>query len=247
MTSERVLSVIDKGTPLRILEAYVEQNSEYVTHHKFAWGSSLIYSSSLAQKVRVLLEHDVSPYCGGTLFELAFARNELDNFRSFLKRNEFGIVEVSSGSTEISIEEIREVVKSFAEDFTVIVEVGKKDQSLSEMMYPELWVNEISSALGAGASHVILEGRESGTSGIFRSNGEIRKGLLLEIAKHVPLDRLIFECTRKDDQISLMNHFGVSIGFGNIAIEDVASLVALQRGLRGDTVEWCQDLNWGDL
>ena len=246
MKGERVLSVIDKGTPISILEGYVDQNSEYVTHHKFAWGSSIIYSDSLVQKVRMLLEHDISPYCGGTLFELAFKRNELDFFRSFLKRNELSLVEVSSGSTDISVEEVREEVKRFSEDLTVIVEVGKKDQDQSEMMYPELWISEIESALEAGASHVILEGRESGTSGIFRPNGEIRKGLLLEIARHIPLDRLIFECTRKDDQISLMNHFGVSIGFGNIAIEDVASLVALQRGLRGDTVEWCQDLNWGD-
>ena len=64
-------------------------------------------------------------------------------------------------------------------------------------MYPEIWINQINSALEKGASEIILEGRESSNSGIFRSNGNLRTGLLLEITSHCPLNKLIFEASKK--------------------------------------------------
>src|SRR6266516_4314000 len=77
----------------------------------------------------------------------------------------------------------------FARDFTVLSEVGSKD---SEVVFaPYEWVQWIKEELEAGAWKVITESREGGTAGIFRPSGEMRTGLVDEIAHEVSIDDLI--------------------------------------------------------
>ena len=45
-----------------------------------------------------------------------------------------------------------------------------------------MWVEQIERDLEAGAWKVIAEARESGTAGIYRADGEVRSGLIDEIA-----------------------------------------------------------------
>lgn len=241
---KNIISVIDPGTPISILKDLTIQNSNFISHHKFAWGSSLLFQSELEEKIRFLKSHNIKPYCGGTLFEIAHQRGEIAAFRTFLLRNGFDALEISTGSTSIDKSTIRSYIEKFSQEFEVIVEVGKKDQEESEAMYPEVWVDEITTALSSGATNIILEGRESGTSGIFRPNGDLRKGLLLEIIRHCPLNKLIFECSRKQDQLEVIKLFGNDIGFGNISMLEVASLAALLIGLRGDTINKLTTIDW---
>jgi phosphosulfolactate synthase len=44
---------------------------------------------------------------------------------------------------------------------------------------------------------VITEGREGGTAGIYRSDGDMRTGLLDEIAHGVPIENVLFEAPTK--------------------------------------------------
>ena len=60
-------------------------------------------------------------------------------------------------------------------------------------MAPYVWVEQIERDLEAGAWKVIAEARESGTAGIYRANGEVRTGLIDEIAHAIDPERLIFE------------------------------------------------------
>jgi phosphosulfolactate synthase len=84
---------------------------------------------------------------------------------------------------------------------------------------------------------VIAEARESGTAGIYRATGEVRTGLIDEIAHAVSPDRLIFEAPRREQQVWLLNRFGTECNLGNIAPHDVLSLETLRLGLRSDTVD----------
>ncbi len=52
-------------------------------------------------------------------------------------------------------------------------------------MAPYRWVEQIQAELEAGAWKVIAEARETGTAGIFRPDGEVRMGLIDEIAHAV--------------------------------------------------------------
>ena len=95
------------------------------------------------------------------------------------------------------------------------------------------WLKE----LGAGAWKVITEGRETGTAGIFRPTGEMRTGLVDEIAHEIDVHELIFEAPMKSSQAWFVKHFGPEVNLGNIPPEEVIPLETLRLGLRADTLK----------
>ena len=199
--SNQIISVLDPGIPFEQFIYFSRFNKKFVTHYKFGWASCFLLDD-FEERVNHLKKIGVESYCGGSLFELAFRNNEIDNFEKFIKQKGIKTIELSNGSTNIDTETMMNFVEKFSSKFNVLFEVGKKDPIQSEEMYPEIWINQINSALEKGASEIILEGRESSNSGIFRSNGNLRTGLLLEITSHCPLNKLIFEASKKHDQIS---------------------------------------------
>jgi phosphosulfolactate synthase len=84
---------------------------------------------------------------------------------------------------------------------------------------------------------VITEAREGGTAGIFRPTGEMRTGLIDEIAHDVAIDALIFEAPTKAAQAWFVKHFGPEVNLGNIPPEEVIPLETLRLGLRADTIQ----------
>ena len=72
---------------------------------------------------------------------------------------------------------------------------------------------------------------------IYRADGEVRTGLIDEIAHAIDPARLIFEAPLRDQQVWLLKRFGTECNLGNIAPGDVLSLETLRLGLRSDTVE----------
>ena len=112
-------------------------------------------------------------------------------------------------------------------------EVGSKDDT--KIMAPYRWVELIQRELEAGAWKVIAEARESGTSGIFRHDGEVRMGLIDEIVHAVPHEQLLFEAPRKDQQVWFVRRMGTDVNLGNIVPDDVLSLETMRLGLRADT------------
>jgi phosphosulfolactate synthase len=144
-------------------------------------------------------------------------------------------VEISDGTITIQPEVKRGLIRRLADEFTVFSEVGSKD--IKFVMAPYVWVEQIEGDLQAGAWKVIAEARESGTAGIYRADGEVRTGLIEEIAHAVDTDRLIFDAPLKEQQVWQLKRFGTECSLGNIAPEDVLSLETLRLGLRSDTVE----------
>ncbi|AHE67640.1 hypothetical protein Loa_02096 [Legionella oakridgensis ATCC 33761 = DSM 21215] len=128
-------------------------------------------------------------------------------------------------------------IADFASEFEVFSEVGYKDQIRSQELHPAKWIEFINEDLNAGASRVITEARESGASGICRSNGELRYGLIEEIIHSgIDLNSLIFEAPNKDLQTYFIKHIGHEVNLANIAFDDVIALETLRLGLRSDTL-----------
>ena len=112
-------------------------------------------------------------------------------------------------------------------------EVGSKDAA--KIMAPYRWVEQIETELAAGAWKVIAEARETGTAGIYRADGEVRMGLIDEIAHEVDPGRMVFEAPQKEQQVWFIERFGAEVNLGNICPADVLSLETLRLGLRSDT------------
>ena len=84
---------------------------------------------------------------------------------------------------------------------------------------------------------MITEGREGGTSGIFRADGDMRTGLIDEIAHEIAVDDVLFEAPTKSSQAWFVKHFGPNVNLGNIPPDEVIAVETLRLGLRGDTLK----------
>jgi phosphosulfolactate synthase len=224
--------VLDKGLGPRAWEDVLETSGEFIDIVKLGWGTAFV-TANLERKLDVLKDKPV--VIGGTFFEAVWAKGKLDEYKSWLTRLGFTHVEISDGTVEIPRDEKLALIADFARDFTVLSEVGSKD---SEVVFaPYQWVEWMTEEKNAGAWKVITEAREGGTAGIFRRDGEMRTGLIDEIAHSIDFHDVVFEAPTKASQAWFVKHFGPGVNLGNIPPEEVIPLETLRLGLRGDTLK----------
>jgi phosphosulfolactate synthase len=226
--------VIDRGMSVAEVDNLLEVAGECVDIVKLGWGTALV-TANLQDKLERLAAHGVPVMLGGTLTELAIRQGRVEGLIAWLRELGLRHVEVSDGTITLDPELKAKLITRLAQEFTVLAEVGSKDVDF--IMAPYVWVEQIQRDLAAGAWKVIAEARESGTAGIYRASGEVRTGLIDEIAHAVDPDALIFEAPRREQQVWLLKRFGTECNLGNIAPGDVLSLETLRLGLRSDTVD----------
>ena len=224
--------VLDKGLGPRVWEDMLESSGPYIDIVKLGWGTDFV-TEGLERKLDILREKPV--VIGGTFFEVVYVKDQLDDYKRWL--GELGIthVEISDGTVEIPRERKLELIEDFARDFTVLSEVGSKDADV--VFAPYEWVEWIKQEKDAGAWKVITEARESGTAGVFHASGEMRTGLVAEIAHSIDVDDLVWEAPTKASQAWFIKEFGPNVNLGNIPPEEVIPLETLRLGLRGDTLK----------
>jgi phosphosulfolactate synthase len=224
--------VIDKGLGPRAWEDILETGGDYISIVKLGWGTAAV-TQNLERKLDVLREKPV--VIGGTFFEVVYAQDQLEAYKSWLAGLGITHVELSDGTIEIPRERKLELIAEFARDFTVLSEVGSKDSSVE---YSALeWTQWLGEELEAGAWKVITEAREGGTAGIFDSSGGMRTELIGEIADAVGIENVVFEAPTKAAQAWFIKRFGANVNLGNIPPDEVIALETLRLGLRGDTLK----------
>ena len=225
--------MLDKGLAPRQVEDVLDVAAEYVDLAKLGWGTAVI-TPGLQKKLDIFRAAGVPVYFGGTLFEAYFLRDQLDTYKQVLSTLKVDYVEISDGTLHITHDEKLRCIRSFKEDFTVLSEVGSKDNE--RIMPPYRWVQLIEAELEAGSWKVICEARESGTAGLYRPNGEVRSGLVEEIVDLIDQDRLVFEAPKKAQQVWFIQQLGPNVNLGNISPEEIIPLETLRLGLRSDTM-----------
>jgi phosphosulfolactate synthase len=226
--------VIDRGMSVAEVDGLLEVAGSCVDVVKLGWGTALV-SANLKEKLERYAAREVPVVLGGTLTELAIRQGRVEGLIAWLRELGLRYVEVSDGTIALEPAVKRDLIQRLAREFTVLAEVGSKDVDF--IMAPYVWVEQIQRDLEAGAWKVIAEARESGTAGIYRASGEVRTGLIDEIAHAVDPDRLIFEAPQRAQQVWLLKRFGSDCNLGNIAPNDVLSLETLRLGLRSETVD----------
>jgi phosphosulfolactate synthase len=224
--------VLDRGLSVAGVDALAEVAGDYVDIVKLGWGTSLV-TGNLEPKLARYREHGIPVVLGGTLTELALAQGRTDALLQWISGLGLEHIEVSDGTILLAHDEKLELIERLSRDFTVLSEVGSKDDT--RIMAPYRWVELIQSELEAGAWKVIAEARESGTAGIYRHDGEVRMGLIDEIVHAVPSEQLLFEAPQKDQQVWFIRRLGANVNLGNVVPDDVLSLETMRLGLRSDT------------
>jgi phosphosulfolactate synthase len=227
-----ITHVLDRGLSVSEVDGMIEVAGDFVDLVKLGWGTA-VATGNLAAKLDRYREHGIPVVLGGTLTELAIAQGRLDRLIAWLHELGIGHLEISDGTITMEHDHKLELIERLAQEFVVLSEVGSKDDT--RIMAPFRWVEQIEAELAAGAWKVIAEARESGTVGIFRHDGEVRMGLIDEIAHAVSPDKILFEAPRKDQQVWFVRRFGPDVNLGNIAPPEVLSLETIRLGLRSDT------------
>jgi phosphosulfolactate synthase len=226
--------VIDRGLSVAEADGLLEVAGASVDIVKLGWGTALV-TANLKPKLALYSAHGIPVVLGGTLTEVAIRQGRVEGLVAWLRELGLRHVEISDGTITLEADVKRELIERLSREFTVLAEVGSKDADF--IMAPYIWVEQIERDLAAGAWKVIAEARESGTAGIYRANGEVRTGLIDEIAHAIDPELLIFDAPLQRQQVWLLTRFGTECSLGNIAPADVLSLETLRLGLRSDTVE----------
>lgn len=230
-----ITMVMDKGLSLRETENFLEVAESYADIVKLGFGTSYV-TPNLQEKINLYNSAGIKTYLGGTLFEAYVARNQFEDYVRLLDNLGLEYAEVSDGSIELPHEEKCNYIRKLTESVTVLSEVGSKDAE--KIIPPYQWIEWMTNELEAGVWKVIAESRESGTVGIFRKSGEIRTGLIAEIIRKIPQDKILWEAPQKTQQVWFINLYGPNVNLGNIAPSELIALETLRLGLRGDSFDF---------
>ncbi len=227
-----ITMMMDKGLSLNEALNFCESSGDFTDLVKFGFGTA-VFSKQIKEKSAVYRNSNIEPYFGGTLFESYIVRNMFDEFRSFVSKMGMETVEVSDGSMRIEHDEKLEYVNKLSKDFKVLSEVGSKVKG-AEIPH-DVWVSFMKKELKAGAYMVIAEARESGTIGIYNSDGSANIELVNDILENVKGENVLWEAPAKNQQAWFIDLLGANVNLGNIAYNEVVAMEALRLGLRGDT------------
>jgi phosphosulfolactate synthase len=226
--------VIDRGLSIAEIEGMIEVAGEFVDIVKLGWGTALA-TGNLKAKLDCYRRHGIPVVLGGTLTELAISRGRFEELIAWVHELGLELFEISDGTIELEHERKVELIERLAQEFTVLSEVGSKDDT-GAITPPYVWVEQMRAELAAGAWKVIAEGREAGTAGIFRPSGEVREGLIGEIVHEISPARIMFDAPRKDQQVWFVRRFGPEVNLSNVPAGEVLALETLRLGLRSDTL-----------
>jgi phosphosulfolactate synthase len=229
--------VIDKGVGLSAYRDLLEMAAPYIDIYKLGFGTSALYTPTLLkQKLSLAVQNGLHIMPGGTFFEIALRQSSVSTYMQQILHAGFNAVEISDGTFPLSPKQRREAIQAGVDaGLVVYTEFGKKASDYRAER-DEL-LETLCADLEAGASHVIVEARESGTVGIFDKDGRSDDQFVLDIVKGAghKAGKLIWEAPQKQQQVSLICALGNAVNLGNVGYQDVLSVETLRRGLRGDT------------
>ncbi|WP_019268343.1 phosphosulfolactate synthase [Methanobrevibacter smithii] len=234
-----ITMVLDKGLGLETAESLMNISGDYVDYLKFGWGTSIVHEQDIIKdKVAMYKSHNITPYTGGTLFELAYMNDKLEEFFQEAHDLGFEAIEVSDGSTTISHDKKLECIESAKKDgFEVLSEVGKKDPGLDKELSLDERIEYMQNELESGSSLIIVEAREGGKNiGIYDKSGNAKEDETDYILDNFDGNKILWEAPNKDQQVFFILKLGNDVNLGNVSTDDITSLETLRRGLRGDTV-----------
>lgn len=224
--------MMDKGLSIRQAEDFVETCAGFTDLVKLGFGTSML-SQRLEEKIRLYQDAGIRVYLGGTLFEAFAIRDKFDDYMKLIEGIGITMAEVSDGSMFMHHSQKLSYISKLSENFTVLSEVGSKQKGVD--IPNEVWAEMMKTELEAGSWKVIAEARESGTIGIYHSDGSADVDLIDLINRKVDAANVLWEAPAGKQQAWFIKQLGSNVNLGNIATHDVIPLECLRLGLRGDT------------
>ena len=216
---------LDVGLGPREAADLVEVSGAHVDYVKIAWGSSLI-TGNLEAKLDVYRRGGVAPLLGGTLFEYAFLHGKLEELFALVRATKMHI-EVSDGSIDIPTADKLKWIERFRSVTEVWSEIGGKIA-----LHVKDWGEVLRQEFSAGASMIVVEGRQVGPVG-----QPIREHFVDELITLAGgHQKLIWEALERQQQLFFLKKLGPNCNLANIKTADVLTLESFRRGLKEHTL-----------
>lgn len=196
--------------------------------HLAAW-------SQTERKVRAAHASGVSVVTGGGPFEIAVARGVLEEYLDLCAKAQIDCIEAGAGFTDMGLEPSDVVQRAGSRGMLAQFELGgKHDGPFDDARMADLVVTG-RRWLDAGARRLVVEARESARGvGLFAEDGSFVARLADVLADAFGLEVLVFEAPDKRSQFALLEHFGPSVGLGNVRLEELLRVEIYRRGLHSD-------------
>jgi phosphosulfolactate synthase len=216
--------VLDTGLGVAEITSACALAGRWWDYAKLAWGSALI-TAGIAEKLDTYRRFDVLPFFGGTLFEYAYLHGRVETLLSVAREHDLH-VEISDGVVNVPRADKLRWIERFAAHVEVFSEIGGKTYQVSAP-----WRTLIAEDRAAGATKIVIEGREIGPPG-----QDFRADLLEELLDAAPRSTLIFEALERAQQVWLVKRLGPNVNLGNIRPADVITLESFRQGLKEHTL-----------
>ncbi len=216
-------------------EDFLEVAAPYVDAVKFRASLPFIFpEESILDRIALYKEHDVIPYTGGILSEMAVLQDKYEEMLKGVKAMGFEMIEISENFVTLDTAQ-RESMTKRAVDYglKVIFEWGRK--------YPEQKLNvqecvdEIKQLVSFGVWRVVLE----------RAEIDLLKDKhadeLKQIVEAVGMDDLVLEAGPgkwPEYPVWLLKMFGNEVSLSNLVPVEVVRLEEFRRGLDRQVGYW---------
>src|SRR5512142_2143526 len=123
-----ITHVLDRGLSVAEVDGLVEVAGDFIDLVKLGWGTA-VATGNLEAKLARYRAHRLPVVFGGTLTELAIAQDRLEPFVAWLHELELEHIEISDGTITLPHDHKLELIERFSKEFTVLSEVGSKDDT----------------------------------------------------------------------------------------------------------------------
>lgn len=226
----------DPGYDVSTLEGHLAQSSHLMKDLKISMACWLIADEAATRaKVAACERHGLDAVSGGGPFEIAAALGSLDAYLDLCADIGFRRIEAGEGFTTLAQSPAEVVGMAEARHLKVQFELGSKLGGSFDDADVAALIDEGNAWLDAGATDLVVEGRESAADvGLFGAGGVLDTRLAERMADAFGLDRLVYEAPTKPSQFALLDHFGPSVRLSNVRLEEVLRVEIYRRGLHAD-------------
>ncbi len=226
----------DPGYDAETLHGHLQQSAHLMSGLKISMACWMIANEEISRiKVSMARRHGVIPTTGGGPFEVAVAQGQLESYLDLCADMGFLRIECGEGFTDLDIEPAVVVAMARDRGLGVQFELGDKHAGAFQADTVDALIEQGKRWLDAGATELIIEGRESATEvGLFSTDGSLHAGFADRFANTFGLALLTFEAPTKSSQFALLDHFGAAVRLGNVRLEEVLRVEIYRRGLHSD-------------
>ena len=222
--------VHDGGFSASHAEMILETAGPYIDYYKFRTFTHKLYPEDLTlKKIALLKEHNIKPFMGGNVAELAYVQGTLEEHLAYTKKHGWEVIEISETYVTYDEEKKLDLIKRCADDgLEVIYEWGLKHPE--KPLEPEEAAEDIQRYLEAGVTIAMVE--EGEIDMLIGKDGEGERGdTLKKLFEIVGPENLMVECGTMKQVGWFMLEMGTVINLANLELDAVIDIEPLRRGI----------------